>query len=236
MSSSDSASRADWPRLVEIANQLRHRQPLRFRQRRSEHRRDEHFGRRAERAGKVVLEDAAARRRRTRLEHRPDACGGIRGAQAGQRFGDRRRMVRKVIVDRHAVGDCPTTSSRRLTPANRRKSFRGPLRANPHLRRDRDRGSGVAHVVRADERHLESAVRRSAAPDPESRRRRRRFEVVRLPVDARPPCRTSRRATWRRPPRPQRTLAVRAEEQQSASAGRGSTRRRNASVTASTSA
>ena len=90
-------------------------------------------------------------------------------------------MVRKVVVDRHAGGDAdylePPFDARESA-----KPFRGSLRANPHLRGDRNCGSGVAHVVRADERHLEGAVRRSAAPDLETRRRRRRFEVVRLPV------------------------------------------------------
>ena len=61
------------PAAREVAHELRHRQPLGLGQRRSEHRRDQHLVGAGERAGEVVLEHAPARRRRPRLEDRPDA-------------------------------------------------------------------------------------------------------------------------------------------------------------------
>ena len=67
----------------------------------------------------------------------------------------------------------PTTSSRRFTPANRRRPSAIRSDAHADLGRDGDRRQRVANVVRADERHLEAAKRRPAAPDLKPRRRDR---------------------------------------------------------------
>ena len=109
MAVDDVLDRAGLPRpqsaVVEVANQLRHRQPLGLRQRRAEHRGDDDAVGRGERPGEVVLKDPAAGRCRARLEHRPHARVRMGRAQACQRFGHRRRMVREIVVDRDPIGD-----------------------------------------------------------------------------------------------------------------------------------
>ena len=89
---------------VEIGDDLLGRQPLILRQRRAKDGRQQDAIGGREGAGEIGLEDPPARRRRTRLENRPDATAGIRGAHACERLRDRRRMMREVVVDRHARG------------------------------------------------------------------------------------------------------------------------------------
>src|SRR5438093_8541324 len=72
---------------IQGADETGHRQPLRFRQRRSEHRRDQDLVGARERARELVLKYSPARRSRSRLEYRPDARLRVRRAKTGQRFG-----------------------------------------------------------------------------------------------------------------------------------------------------
>ena len=74
--------------------------------------------------------------------------------QPGQRFGDRGRMMREVVVDRDAVGR-PDDLEPALDAGERRRpsAMRSALDAD--LGRDGDGRQRVPHVVRADERHLE---------------------------------------------------------------------------------
>ena len=199
MSSIESASRADWPRPCEIAHQLRHRQPLGLRQRRPKHRRDQHLVGRGERPREIVLKHAAARRGRARLEHRPDARRRI-ATRAGRRAfrpppsdgaRNRRRRSRRPTV--------PTTSSRRLTPANVSSPSAIRSALMPTSVATAIAAEGVAHVVRADQRHLELAERRTAVAGHGSASLRRPVRD-RAPASRRlRPVRTSRPA---RPPPP----------------------------------
>ena len=92
-------------------------------------------------------------------------ASGCDAAQAGERFGDRRRMVREVVVDRHAVGDADDFEP----PLDARERRAGPRRSrstlDADLGRHRNRRQRIAHVVRAEQRHLErrrTARRRGA--------------------------------------------------------------------------
>src|SRR3989441_871544 len=167
---------------VEIADELRNREPLRLRELRSENRRNQHFVGAGERAGEVVLKHAAARRGRSRLEDGPDPRRRMRGAHAGDRLGDRGRMMREIVVHRDAVRradhfEPPLDAGKQTQP------FGDPLGADANVGRDRHGRQRIPHVVRADEWHVEQPKRRAAATDLEPRRRTRRFEIVRLPVD-----------------------------------------------------
>ncbi len=169
---------------VEVAHELRHRQPLGLRQRRSEDGRDDHFVCAGERAREVVLEHPPARRRRARLEHRPDAGVRVRRAQAGQRLGDRGRMVREVVVHRDAVRRADHLEPP-LDAGERPQPLGDALGADAHLGRDGDRRERVAHVVRADAAAARSrrTARRRAARRSASRRRPARG---RAPASPRP--------------------------------------------------
>ena len=145
-------------------------------------------------------------------------------------------MMREVVVDRHAVRRADDLEPP-LDAGERPQPLGDPLGADADLGRHRDRRQRVAHVVRAEQRHLER--RRTAT---RCRRtlnrvdRAGRLEIVRLPVDVRRQCRTSATRETRRRRQRARARAVGAEQQQAAAAARGSTSRRNASVTASKSA
>src|SRR5262245_11991490 len=170
------------PLLVEVANQLRRRQPFGFRQRRSKHRCDEHLVGSGKGAREVLLKDAAARRSRARFEDRPDARLRIRCAHPGNRLGDRSRMMREIVVDGDAVGAADYFEPA-LDAGEKAQTLANALGADADLGCDRHRGEGVPHVVGANERHLEGAERRPAAPNLEAGHRSGRLDVVRLPVD-----------------------------------------------------
>src|SRR5438128_909734 len=85
--------------MFQVPYEVGHRQALRLRQGRSEDRGNQYFVCRRERLRVIVLKDPPARRRRTRLEDGPDSCAGIGCAEAGERFGDGRRMMREVVED-----------------------------------------------------------------------------------------------------------------------------------------
>src|SRR5262245_27177441 len=65
------------PTIAEVSRELPDGQSFRFGQRRSKDRRDEHLVGRRERARKVILKDAPARRCRAGLEDRPDSRLGV---------------------------------------------------------------------------------------------------------------------------------------------------------------
>ena len=234
MSSIESASRADEPLRLQVAHQLRHRQAFGLRQLRAEDRRDEHLVGAGKRAREIVLEHAPARRRRARLEHRPDARVRVGGAQPGERFRDGGRMVREVVVHRHAVRHADDLEPP-LDAGKGAQSLGNPRRADADFRRHRDRRGRIAHVVGADQRQLEHAERHPAAPHVEPGRRAGRLQIVGLPVHVVGRCRTSRRATRHCRPGPARPGCRR---RSAAARLRGTrlTSRRNASVTASKSA
>ena len=95
------------------------------------------------------------------------AASGIGRAHAGQRLGNRGRMMREVVVDRDAVGDADDLQPA-LDAAERPQPFGDRVGARARLRvADGDRGQRVADVVGAEQRHLERAERRPAAPHPE---------------------------------------------------------------------
>ena len=170
MSSIDSAARADWPWAREVADTNSGRDSRSgLGQRRPEHRRDQHFVRRRQKcAREIVLKHAAARRSRTRLEHRPDPRVRIGGAQAGQRFGDRRRVVREIVVDGHAAGDAddlePPLHAGETTAALRR-SARRSCRRRPRRRSPPARSARCARRPAAPRRRPNGVPR----PDLETR-------------------------------------------------------------------
>ena len=91
-------------RALQIGDEHLGRQPLAFGQGRAEDgRQDDAIGLR-QRPREVRLEDPPARRRGSRLEDRPDAAVRVGRAHAFERFTDRGRMVRKVVVDRDTGG------------------------------------------------------------------------------------------------------------------------------------
>src|SRR5690242_11025537 len=69
---------------VEILYELRHRQPLRLRERAAEDRGDDDLVGGRKRLREIVLEDATARRSRPGLEHGPDPRLRLGSAQAGK--------------------------------------------------------------------------------------------------------------------------------------------------------
>ena len=168
---------------LQVGDQLLGRQPLVLRQARAEHRRKHHGVGRGQRAGEVRLEDAAARRRRSRLEDRPDPSVRKRGPHARQRLRDRGRVVGEVVVDRHARG-----RAAQLHPAAHAFEPPQPVRHRVGVqsdgRADRERGQRVPDVEGAEQRQLELPDRRAAAPHAERRRRARDPQIVRLPVGA----------------------------------------------------
>ena len=192
MSSIEAASRAACAALLEIANQRRHRQPLRLRAAwtGTPGASSDLVGG-GKRVREVVLEHPPARRRRSRLEDRPDARAGIRRRAARPAFPRPRSDGARNRRTRSRPPASPTTSSRRLTPANRRRPSAIRSALMPDFRRHRDRRQRVPDVVRADERHLERAERRPAAPDVKSRRRARAARGRAPASRRRRRCRTS---------------------------------------------
>ena len=195
--------------------------PLRLRQRRSEHRRENDLVRRAERPREVVLKHAAARRGRSRLEHRPHAPAGIARAQAptasrAPRSGGARN--RPAPSRRCAT---PTVSSRRLMPLNARNPSASVVGARPTcaptaiaasaLRTlctpssgDSNRPNSVALTM-----HVEV---RQAVPMLDRRRPPRRLRVEAEGLDRAHGHRRQRMRVW----------TVGAEQQQAVAAARGS--------------
>ena len=185
----------------EIGHQLLRRQPLLLGQARAEDGREDDVVSGVEGARERLLEDLAARRGRPRLEDRPDPVARVRRAERQQRLGDGRRVVREVVVDRHA-----RHGADRLEPAlhaletPQALGQRGGVDA--HGVADGQRRQRVAHVVRAEQRHLERAAacapraarRRSSRPAPPGGRSRA--------SPPRPTGRTSRPATARTPSSP----------------------------------
>ena len=172
------------------------RQPLVLGQARSEHRRDHHLVGAGKRAREVVLEHPPARRRRPRLEDRPDALARRRAPHRLQRLGDRRRMMREVVVDGDAARS-PTTSSRRFTPLKCRQARAQSLDVEAQVDADGDRRQRVAHVVIAEQRHRELAeIRRRRAARGTSCRSPTR-DVGRAPVGVARQGRTSARGCAR---------------------------------------
>ena len=105
MSSIDSASRAERTAAVRSRTSSRHRQPFGSGSVERNTGASSTRSARGEGAREVVLKDTAARRSGARLEDGPDARVRIASAQAGERLGDRGRMMREVVVDRDAAGD-----------------------------------------------------------------------------------------------------------------------------------
>src|SRR3954452_19864534 len=166
---------------LHIGDQLSNREALALGQRRSKHGRDDDFVRRGEGAGEIVLEHATARGGGTRLEDGPDSRLRVCRPQTGKRLGDRRRMMREIVVNRDAVGDADDLQPP-LDAGEGAQAAGDPLRADADLGGDGNRGGLIPHVVGADERHLEDTERGAAAPDLESRRCTGSLEIVRLPV------------------------------------------------------
>src|SRR5687767_3140229 len=73
---------------LEIVHELLWRKPLSLGEARAKHRRDNHLVGGTKCAREILLEDAPARGRGTRLEYRPDATVRISGAETRQGFGD----------------------------------------------------------------------------------------------------------------------------------------------------
>ena len=126
--------------------------------RRSEDRREHHLVGARERPREVVLEHAPARRSGARLEHRPERAGPARRRAGRQAFrrprSDGARSRRR--PSRRARS--PTTSSRRLTPANVGQPLAQASAGDARPRAPTAmRGERVAHVVLAEQRHLEPA-------------------------------------------------------------------------------
>jgi hypothetical protein len=87
---------------LEIRHELIGRQTFRLGQRGSEHAGNHHLVGGAECAGEIVLEHAPARRRRARLEHRPQLATRVAGLEGEQRLVHGGGMVREIVEDGHA--------------------------------------------------------------------------------------------------------------------------------------
>ncbi len=126
-----------------------------------------------ERAGEGVAMHAHAHGVRARLEHRDDARRADAAAQAVDGGRDRRRMVRKVVVDAYAVD-----LAAQLHAARDAREFLQCIERARHLHpgvaRGGDRGQRVLHVVCADQRPLDGAAHAAALRAPRSARNRPR--------------------------------------------------------------
>ena len=133
-----------------------------------------------ERPREVVLKHPAARRRRSRLEDRPDAAIGIRPAHGPQRLENRRRMVREVVEHRDAA-----RLAAQLEPAPHALERRQPARSSPRPIEARRRAPTAIAA---------SAFRTLCAPKSGSRERARaarRARVRRRTRCGRRPARSS---------------------------------------------
>ena len=207
----------DWPRRLEVAHQLRHRQPLRFRQRRSEDRGDAALRRRranarAKSSWNTRRHDEADRGSKTAQIR----AVGFDARSAGQRFGDGGRMVREIVVDGHAVGDADDLEPA-LHAGERAQPLGDALDAD---RRPRSRRrSPPARCARCARRPAAPRTLPNGAPPRRTLNRvvpRRRLEVVRLPVDVRRRVPNVSHARHRRVRQRARARAVGADQQQSA--------------------
>ena len=170
------------PSGTQVVHQPWYRQPLGLGQRRAEHGGDQHPIGGAERAGEIVLEDAATRGGRPRFEDRPDARGRVRGAEARQGFGHRRWMVCEVVDHRHAAGNADHFEPP-LHAGKGPQAFAHAHGVDADRGGHRDGGERIPDVVGAEQRHLELAEGRAVAPHTEAGGRRPGDEVVRLPVE-----------------------------------------------------
>ena len=154
---------------------------------------------------------------------------GIRRADAGERFGNRGRMMREVVVDRDAA--------RRAAQLHPAADALEPARARPpscrcSARRPRRRRSPRARCARCRRRAAAARTCRPASPLRRTLnvvdRAASTLQIVRLPVGAVATARTSRRGSARASRSAQRLGVVGAEQQQAAARHR-LTKRRNAS-------
>ena len=105
----------------------------------------------------------------------------LRRTNAGERLTDCRRMMRKVVVDGHAARrpSMLQPAANALEASERRRHRVG---AQSNRRADGDRGERIAHVVGAQERHLEAPCGNSASSDPKGRRRAAHNQIMGLPI------------------------------------------------------
>jgi hypothetical protein len=133
---------------------------------------------------------------RARLEHRDDPGGTDAAAQAIDGAGDRRRVVRKIIVDTDAVDlavqlQAPRDALECLQRIERLRHL------HTHVPRGGDRRERVLHVVRADQRPVHGAARLPALQDLEAREVAHSVHRTRAPQRLRP-C-LARKTLERRP-------------------------------------
>src|SRR5262249_20507534 len=134
----------------------------------------------AEGACKVVLEDTAARRRRPRLEHSPDAAIWVTAAKRRQRFIHGGWVMGKVMPHRYAIRRAahlqPALDALLPPHSVRQISWR-----YPEIAPNRNCGEGISHVVHAEQRRGKTAERFTAPAHLEVRQAVCRFDVGGLP-------------------------------------------------------
>ena len=141
-------------------------------------------------------------------------ASGIRRPQPGQRFGDRRRMVGKVVVHRHAASGSHDFQSP-LDAGEPAQPLGDPLGRNPDVSRDRNGGVALRTLCAPTSGTSKVPYGAPRTPDLEPRRRASRLEIVRLPIQALG-CAEGLDSRLGGAGQPARPLAVSAKQQQAA--------------------